>query len=205
MACQRSALTLIFGTLLCLPGCILYADKDDEHEHTGDEGPWVSSDAGPGGKVCTGHQDCVSGTYCAPDSKTCEPAPRCPTGTCTGGWSCDTPRTTCVPPAGTTSASAGRCHDPVSCPQAAPACPAGTTPGIQDGCYTGFCIPTSACEPEPTCAELTTESACLAEADRCRSLYSGVNCSCGEGCSCTQNQTGCTCESFTWAGCLAAP
>jgi hypothetical protein len=44
-------------------------------------------------------------------------------------------------------------HDPGSCTGAVncfanpPACPSGTTAGIRNGCWTGYCIPNSACGP----------------------------------------------------------
>ncbi len=41
----------------------------------------------------------------------------------------------------------GRCWEPVSCPDAAPECPASSTPGVAGGCFTGACIPLSICEP----------------------------------------------------------
>lgn len=40
---------------------------------------------------------------------------------------------------------AGRCFDPVTCADPPPSCPADTTPGALDGCYTGSCIPNEYC------------------------------------------------------------
>ena len=45
--------------------------------------------------------------------------------------------------------SPGRCHAAVSCDRVAPACPTQTMPGIENGCYTGACIPLDVCEPAP--------------------------------------------------------
>ena len=42
--------------------------------------------------------------------------------------------------------SPGHCNDPVVCDKAAPACQNGTVPGVENGCYTGACIPSSLCE-----------------------------------------------------------
>lgn len=46
---------------------------------------------------------------------------------------------------------AGRCFEPTTCKRAAPSCPAGTTPGVANGCFTDACIPDELCEaiPEP--------------------------------------------------------
>jgi hypothetical protein len=49
---------------------------------------------------------------------------------------------TCVPE----GESPGKCHDPVVCDKAPPACQNGTLPGVANGCYTGGCIPFSVCE-----------------------------------------------------------
>jgi len=40
---------------------------------------------------------------------------------------------------------AGSCRGVVSCLQVAPTCPASTTPGVANGCWTGSCIPNSVC------------------------------------------------------------
>lgn len=44
---------------------------------------------------------------------------------------------------------AGRCFDQAACDRLPPACPAGTTPGVADGCFTDTCIPNAQCEPVP--------------------------------------------------------
>jgi hypothetical protein len=41
--------------------------------------------------------------------------------------------------------SPGLCDGPITCAASPPACPAGTIAGRADGCYTGFCIPATAC------------------------------------------------------------
>lgn len=55
---------------------------------------------------------------------------------------CDRPFAVCVPE----GRSPGRCTEPVTCDKAAPSCPSGSTPGVENGCYTGACIPLSFCE-----------------------------------------------------------
>ena len=41
----------------------------------------------------------------------------------------------------------GNCYGSVTCNSAPPQCPANTTPGVANGCYTGYCIPVSQCGP----------------------------------------------------------
>jgi len=41
----------------------------------------------------------------------------------------------------------GSCTGPVACDALPPSCPSGTTAGIRNGCWTGYCIPNSACGP----------------------------------------------------------
>ncbi len=72
--------------------------------------------------------DCASGTTCA---ILCE-------DTAAGGV-CGP---TCVP-----AHDPGSCTGAVTCFANAPACPSGTTAGIRDGCWTGYCIPNAACSP----------------------------------------------------------
>ena len=87
----------------------------------------------------------------------------------------------------------GNCYDPVTCDQLPPECPDETTPGIKDGCYTGFCIPLDQCEDAPACAELADEVSCIARAD-CKPIYSGEDCTCDE--------IGvCTCETWIYESC----
>lgn len=43
--------------------------------------------------------------------------------------------------------SPGTCGGTVACRAEPPECPAGHTPGISEGCYTGGCIPLDLCEP----------------------------------------------------------
>jgi hypothetical protein len=48
----------------------------------------------------------------------------------------------CIPEART---DPGHCG-PAACRQAPPACPTGTTPGVDNSCYTGACIPNEYCD-----------------------------------------------------------
>ncbi len=87
------------------------------------------------------------GTVCVEDASCsaidCGPGYTCALvcdDTATGGVC----HSTCVP---TTSHDPGACTGPVSCFTNAPACPSGTTAGIRNGCWTGYCIPNAACGP----------------------------------------------------------
>ncbi len=51
---------------------------------------------------------------------------------------------TCVPTGG---GDPGSCFGDVVCATLPPACPTGTTAGRANGCWTGYCIPNSACGP----------------------------------------------------------
>ncbi|MBA3541371.1 MAG: hypothetical protein H0T79_17295 [Deltaproteobacteria bacterium] len=42
----------------------------------------------------------------------------------------------------------GECYGDVWCDALPPACPATTTPGILNGCYSGYCIPVAQCGPQ---------------------------------------------------------
>ena len=85
----------------------------------------------------------------------------------------------------------GNCHEEVDCTVQPPDCPTDTVPGVRDGCYTGFCIPLSECEPAPACAGLG-ESDCVDRAD-CDPLFRGSDCTC--------DATGCSCATLEYTGC----
>jgi hypothetical protein len=85
--------------------------------------------------VCVQDQTCAS-VDCAP-GYTC--AQVCTTDA-NGQVTCGP---TCVPDAN----DLGQCYGTLVCAMPAPACPQGTTPGIKNGCYTGYCIPTAQCGP----------------------------------------------------------
>ncbi len=91
--------------------------------------------------------DCADETTCkaacVPDQVTC-PLP------CANGYECrevcDDAMCygTCVPTGG---GDPGSCFGDIMCRALPPACPSGTTPGQTMGCWTGYCIPSSACGP----------------------------------------------------------
>lgn len=79
----------------------------------------------------------------------------------------------------------GTCWGEVWCDIVEPVCPAGSVPGVKDGCYTGQCIALSDCEPRATCSTLG-ENQCIDRAD-CDPLYEGVDCTCdASGCACRE-------------------
>lgn len=99
-------------------------------------------DEQPGGDVCAG-VDCGAGQHCESECFPCDP----PAGD--DAYGCDnTCEPVCVadpPPPN----DPGTCDGEVWCDVAAlPACPDGTTPGIANGCYTGYCIPLADCDPK---------------------------------------------------------
>ncbi|HTJ44257.1 MAG TPA: hypothetical protein VL463_19270 [Kofleriaceae bacterium] len=83
--------------------------------------------------------DCGPGYHCEETCKTCgDPNTPCP----------DYCTVSCVPD----TSDPGDCYGTVTCNSAPPACPADTTPGVANGCYTGYCIPISECKHDPgTC------------------------------------------------------
>ncbi len=56
---------------------------------------------------------------------------------------CPEPFAMCVPE----GQSPGQCFAPVTCDAVGPACPKDSTPGIENGCFTGACIPMDLCGP----------------------------------------------------------
>jgi hypothetical protein len=87
--------------------------------------------------------------------------------------------------------------------------PGGTKPvptscSAEKDCERGFncdyerkeCVPAAA----ETCPELSTETDCDNRND-CKSIYAGINCSCGPECTCIGGEPGCVCESFSFFTC----
>lgn len=58
---------------------------------------------------------------------------------------CPRPFDLCVPE----GRSPGQCAGEITCRQLPPPCAAGTVPGIENGCYTGACIPQHLCGQQP--------------------------------------------------------
>lgn len=86
----------------------------------------------------------------------------------------------------------GSCEGEVMCDATPPECPDGSTPGIADGCYTGYCIPLADCEGAPACGEIGEEASCVERAD-CTPIYEGVDCVCDE--------VDCTCADWVFESC----
>jgi hypothetical protein len=127
---------------------------------------------------------CYSDADCAPDERcnaaeVCMPPPGCGSAE---SEPCDAVcYGTCVPD---DVPDIGECYGELLCEAVGPDCPDGTTPGIEDGCYTGYCIPLDDCEVAPlTCAEIGAEEQCIARAD-CTAYYEGVDCSCDAAGAC---------------------
>ncbi len=89
----------------------------------------------PPGDVCAGI-DCGPEAHCEPRCYPCDSAPgfECPpTPICEG---------TCVP-----GDEPGDCYGDAACAMPPPVCPDGTVAGVQGGCWTGSCVPLTACTP----------------------------------------------------------
>jgi hypothetical protein len=121
----------------------------------------------PNNPVC--NLTCPSGDVCM---EACSP-----NGTCTAE---------CV-----SSSDPGQCTGQILCNMAPPQCPSGTTAGILNNCYTGYCIPDADCAPED-CAAITDEATCSSRSD-CEAVYMGSNCTCDD--------SGCTCTTLTFERC----
>lgn len=65
------------------------------------------------------------------------------TGACPPNTECGRPFELCMPE----GQHPGACVGMIACDEPAPACPSGTTPGIENGCYTRACIPLEYCAP----------------------------------------------------------
>lgn len=124
-------------------------------------------------------QVCVSNLTCA--SVDCAPGYTC-AEVCANG-KCGP---TCV-------VNPGSCTGQVICAMPPPACPTGTSPGIGNGCWTGYCIPNSQC-PLPACSTLTSESSCVSRSD-CTPVYDGSDCTC--------YPSHCECKVLTYERCEA--
>jgi hypothetical protein len=126
----------------------------------------------------TGMSDCTA--TCVPDDGL-----GCDLITCQTGQHCieTCAETPCMDPAGCPDLCRGECvpdgpgdcNGIVLCDAAPPPCPTGTHPGVENGCWTGYCIPDDQCEnpPPPACEEETNEMACQARAE-CMPIYTGT-------------------------------
>ena len=160
---------------------------------------WVDSDCG-----ATGYQ-CLNEIWQTPKQNACD------------NEFCDVPGT-CIPIAN----GPGSCDGEVTCQLFKPACPANTVPGVADGCYTDYCIPSNQCgaddpgdcydavmsnQPGPTCPSTTTPgildgqytgfciplSQCQA-APSCASLATQAACEARSDCEPVFDYPPCACE-----------
>ncbi|MEZ4404769.1 MAG: hypothetical protein R3B06_32565 [Kofleriaceae bacterium] len=125
--------------------------------------------------------DCAPGSHCV---ETCLPQP------CMDPAGCpDICRGECV------SDGPGQCQGVVVCDAIPPVCPAGTEPGVANGCWTGYCIPSDTCDQPPppaACEEIVDEQTCQARPE-CAPLYTGL---------CTPNPDGTwTCNDTVFTRC----
>jgi hypothetical protein len=110
--------------------------------------------------------DTTDGSMCDPECyPACVPDQTCANVDCGPGYECamecssGTCYPACIP---TNGGGPGDCTGMISCNSAPPTCPANTTPGISNGCYTGYCIPLNMCgpnDPGQCYATLTCNSA----------------------------------------------
>jgi hypothetical protein len=150
---------------------------------------------------CTSDAECAAGCYCL--NGNCEETSICTADNqCPAGQTCDENRTTCEPITGT-------CYTPAVCNVAPPACNAGELAEVANGCYTGLCLPEASCPddpPAPACDEITDWNACLAAAPECTAVVGGTNCHRPYGSACQPMDSDCTCDTYTFLGCVdAAP
>ena len=135
---------------------------------------------------------CVAIGECG-DSTMCPPGTHCETW-CTGGGDCwpgeDCPPKGCWSECVPDDPGPITCDGPVFCDSLPPGCPPNSVPGIQNGCWSGTCIPVEECDdppPPPSCESLGTEEECIARPD-CVPAYDGFGCTCyPDGtCSCAE-------------------
>jgi hypothetical protein len=137
----------------------------------------ASSDECPGDQECNAETVCLPAPGCSGDAGG-DGLQECPDvcyGYCVGG-----------------SSDPGSCEGEVTCDEGAPACPPGSTAGIADGCYTGYCIPLEDCDGAPACAEIAEEMSCVERTD-CTPIYEGVDCVCDD--------VDCTCADWVFESC----
>jgi hypothetical protein len=123
----------------------------------------------------------------------------------------------CIP----SNTDPGSCIGAVTCDQAPPPCPLGTTAGVTNGCYTGYCIPDADCGPNdpgecygdvtcdqaaPQCPAGTTAGIangcytgyCIPDGDcasaPCETLSTEGACTARMDCSAVYTGSNCTCD-----------
>jgi hypothetical protein len=152
--------------------------------------------------TCGSDADCAQGSVCDTSTSTCDATCTCQDDTDATdagyGW-CDTTRDTCE----TGSDPAGLCAGTLTCATAAPACPDNQVPLILNGCWSGQCRAIAQCEAAPSCAQLEHEDDCTSRSTDCTPVYTGEDCTKADGTACHSGDTGCTCETFEFAECIA--
>jgi len=180
----------------------------------------TDSDCGPGYHCNTDRSSCEpnggsdgSNTSCTTDAS-CPQGQTCQNNTCTAtcwcandaqavseGYSyCDESRATCMngtDPAGT----CGGTPD-ASCTTQPPTCATGDVPLLSNGCWNGQCEAASQCATPPVCEHINDEADCLDRTSDCLAEYTGINCHKADGTACHSGDTGCTCQSFSFAKCV---
>jgi hypothetical protein len=135
------------------------------------------------GYACAQHIECVS-VFASPqgdpdNTSFAECLPFDTPGLCTGlqcipGEQCQLQCgsdciETCVSGCGSGDCGPGACSG-ATCTSPPPACPSNTVPGVIGGCWSGYCIPTTACPPS-YCTDITDEQTCID--DGCFPVYDG--------------------------------
>jgi hypothetical protein len=134
----------------------------------------------------------------------------------------------CGPETGAVTHDPGSCTGEVNCITGEPDCPSGTTAGLRDGCWTGYCIPNTSCGPNdpgecyafvacdangPSCPAGTTPGIanacytgyCIPTSDcgfqACAALTTEASCSARSDCNPVYSGMDCTCNAN---GCTCA-
>lgn len=158
---------------------------------------------------CDADVDCFEGCACQVSSGVCQETGFCSAdqdcpafcdanGVCSE-MVCDEGRQTCTWPE--SQPNPPQCGGPLTCEVGAPVCPAGETPAILEGCYTGECIQVAQCPDTPLalCENIENPNQCINRLD-CDVNWNGVNCTCnGQPCNCDENPGLCTCESYEYS------
>jgi hypothetical protein len=147
---------------------------------------------------CQSHYDCaLPEQQCDFATGACVPAVSCEDegASCGEGARCEPALGICVPCDGE---ACGTCTGEVTCATPPPACPEGTRPAIEYGCYTAACIAEATCVAEE-CLALDRE-ACSASGI-CEPVYIGIDCTNPDGSPCSSG-AGCTCASYEYDRCV---
>lgn len=141
--------------------------------HTGDEVGCYEGDACAEGYTCNAAEICREPPGCWSDDASNDDSPG-------GALPCDICYGYCVP-----DDDPGSCVGDVGCRAAVPDCPPGTIPGVENGCWTGYCISFEDCDELPECPGLAEEP-CVSRSD-CSAFYEGIDCTCaGDSCTCSE-------------------